>query len=445
MMHSLASKLTLAFLLVGITGTLLVALAVSRSTQREFDRFLQNRYETDLVEELSRFYAQTDSWDGIAAIVTRGRRRSQMEMLPVTVVDSTGRVIFSQRERPNRQISTQEQEDAIPIEVDGAVVGYAILDPNNLPWMDPGPSPEALFLRRVRSATVLGVLGAMGIALLLGFLLARTLTRPLRELTAATRLLTQGKLGAQVSVQSQDELGELALSFNQMSVDLARSTQLRRQMTADIAHDLRTPLSVILGYAEALSDGKLQGGADIYAVIHSEAQHLQRLIEDLRLLSLADAGELSLSRQSISPRTLLHRAFAAHAIAAEEKGVALQLTAADDLPAISVDPSRMAQVLNNLVGNALRHTPAGGEIQLSAQARDGAVEIRVQDSGEGIAPEHLSHIFERFYRADASRTHGESGLGLAIVRSLVQAHGGTISAVSTPGHLTSFTVTLPLS
>lgn len=442
-MHSLASKLTLAFLLVGITGTLLVALAVTRSTQREFDRFLQNRYETDLVEELGRFYAQTNSWENITAIVARGRRRSQIEMLPVTVIDTTGKVIYSQRGTP--EISPQQREDAAPITVNGAVVGYAILDTTNLPWVAPGPSPEALFLGRVRGATILGVASAIGVALLLGFLLARTLTRPLRELTSATRSLTQGHLGAQVSVQSQDELGELALSFNQMSADLARSAQQRRQMTADIAHDLRTPLSVILGYAEALSDGKIKGDPDIYAVIHGEAQHLQRLIEDLRLLSLADAGELTLNRQSVSPHTLLQRAFAAHIISAEERGVALTLAPAAELPAVFVDPERIAQVLNNLVSNALRHTPAGGQIRLWAKATANAVILHVEDTGEGITPEHLPHIFERFYRADAARTQSESGLGLAIARSLVQAHGGTISATSTPGRLTTFTVTLPVS
>jgi signal transduction histidine kinase len=215
-------------------------------------------------------------------------------------------------------------------------------------------------------------------------------------------------------------------------------------MTADIAHDLRTPLSIILGYTEALSDGKLPGTPEMYEVMHNEAQHLSHLIDDLRTLSLADAGELKLTRQQIWPQELLERSASAHLAQAQQQNVSLQVKAAADLPTIEVDPDRMAQVLGNLVSNALRYTPEGGRIVLSAESDSQAVYLQVQDNGDGIDPGDLPYIFNRFYRADKSRQQqkGESGLGLAIARSIVEAHGGAISVESGLGKGTTFTITL---
>jgi signal transduction histidine kinase len=264
-------------------------------------------------------------------------------------------------------------------------------------------------------------------------------------LTAATQVLAGGDLGHQVPVRTSDEIGELAKSFNRMSADLAHSNQLRRQMTADIAHDLRTPLSVITGYSEALADGKLPGTPETFAAMHIQAQHLNRLIEDLRTLSLADAGQLSLMRRPIEPRGLLEHTALAYLPVAESRGVALSVEG-DDLPPILVDPDRLLQVLGNLVNNALRHTGDGGRIDLSAARSNGQVLLRVRDTGPGIPDEDLPHIFDRFYRGDKARTsNGASGLGLAIARSLVEAHGGRIIAENVPGGGAQFTVSLPLS
>jgi signal transduction histidine kinase len=284
------------------------------------------------------------------------------------------------------------------------------------------------------------------IALLLGLLLARTLTRPLRELTAATQALAQGDLEQEVTVRSQDELGELAVAFNQMSAELARAVQVRRQMTADIAHDLRTPLTVIKGYAEALRDGDLSSTTATFETIYQEAEHLSHLIEDLRTLSLVDAGELALNRQAVSPKDLLERTAAAHLVQARRSGVTLHVDASVSLPSIHIDPDRLAQVLGNLVGNALRYTPEGGQITLAARQHGDGVRLTIQDTGAGIAPDDLPHIFDRFYRGDDARetNEGESGLGLAIAKSLVEAHGGTISVTSTLGEGSVFAVALPV-
>lgn len=449
-MRSLGLKLTLAFLVVGVMGAILVALFVGQRTQREFGQFVMDRYQVDAVAELAAYYQRNGNWDGIDAIVVRDLSRRPGRWgpgwVPVTLIDANRKVVFGGwHYQVGEQVSRRDTGAGAPIEVDGETVGWLLFD-SLRPTGHPLPgSPEWAFLARVTRATVYGAWGATVIALLLGILLARTISRPVRELTAATQLVAQGQLGHQVPVRTRDELGELAASFNQMSADLAHSNHLRRQMTADIAHELRTPLSVILGYTEALSDAKLQGTPEAFHIMHDEAQHLGRLVEDLQTLALADAGELSLTRRPTAPQTLLERAASAYRAQAEQKGISLHVLAAPDLPEVEVDPDRMAQVLSNLVSNALRYTPAGGEITLSAEFRPSVVRLRVRDTGAGIAPEDLPHVFERFYRGDKSRQRqeGESGLGLAIARSIVETQGGTIVVDSTPGEGTTFTIALP--
>jgi len=448
-MRSLALKLTLAFLVVGLTGVVLVAVFAGLQTQREFDRFVLNRYQLDLVAELTSFYRVNGRWDGVEAFLLalpRGQRpyRHGRGPGPVTLLDADKTVLVSGGSyEPGTPLAPAEAGQAVPIDVDGQTVGWILFD--NSGGGPPSPdSPESQFLASVNRATLLSALAATAVALLQGILLARTIARPARELTAATRAIAQGELGYQVPVYTRDELGALATSFNQMSTDLARANQLRRQMTADIAHDLRTPTSVIMGYTEALSDGKLPGTPEIYQTMHQEAQHLSHLIDDLRVLSLADAGELPLTPQAVLPLALLEQAAAAHGVQAHKDGIRLTIESAPDLAAIHVDPGRMAQVLGNLVSNALRHTPAGGQIALSAGRSPGQIWLRVRDTGAGIAAEDLPHIFRRFYRSDQSRSrNGESGLGLAIARSIVEAHGGQITAESTPGQGTTFTITFP--
>lgn len=450
-MRSLTVKLTLAFLVVGLVGTVLMAILVSGQTQREFDQFIADRYGNELRNELVDYYQTNGSWQGIGTILMRNpyNRPGGREYVvaPVTLTDATGVVVQSgRRERIGQQLSASETSHGIPVEVDGVVVGRIVVDSMN--DRGPGPaSPEADFLDRVRQAIIVSAGAAAVLALLLGILLARTIARPVRELTTATQVVAQGQLGHRVPVRTQDELGDLARSFNQMSADLERASVLRRQMTADIAHELRTPLSVILGYTEALSESKLPGTPEVFATMYGEAQLLNHLIDDLRTLSLADAGELPLNRQPSAPRALLERTAAAHAARANQKGVELTVEADTHLPLVLVDPERIAQVLGNLVTNALRYTPAGRSIVLAAEpAAEGAGSVlKIQDYGSGIAPEDLPHIFDRFYRGDQARQQdeGESGLGLAIVKSIIEAHGGTIQVASVVDEGTTFTITLP--
>jgi signal transduction histidine kinase len=358
------------------------------------------------------------------------------------LVDQDGYVVVpAGAYRVGDYVPAEELARGVEVEVDGRVVG-TVLTAGEPPELTPR---EELFLTRINRALLYAALGAALIALPLGLLLARTLTRPLRELTAASRAMAQGDLEQSVTVRSQDELGELALAFNQMSAELARANQARRQMTADIAHDLRTPLTVIKGYAEALRDEDIPPTTTTFDTIYREAEHLSHLIEDLRTLSLVDAGELTLNCRPASPRDLLERTAAAYLPQAQGLGIALHVDPAPGLPPVHVDPERLAQVLGNLIGNALRHTPGGGRITLAARQHAGAIHLTVQDTGTGIAPADLPHVFDRFYRGDAAREtdEGESGLGLAIAKSLVEAQGGTISVSSTRGEGTTFVIALP--
>ncbi len=457
-MRSLALKLTLAFLAVGIIAVALVAGLIRFRTESEIGRFIYDRNVVALTNMLANTYANNGDWSGAEAIFERnhsGGAQIDWRQYSIALIDADGRVIYGRGEfTAGQDLPARTTQRALPIEVDGKVAGRLLVSSNVVSRRNdratymplPDDSPEASLLQRLGNVILYSTLGAIGVALLLAALLARSITKPIRELTAATAAVAEGELGAQVPVRSKDELGQLAATFNHMSNDLARSTAARQQMTADVAHDLRTPLSLLLGYTEALQDGKLPGNGTTYAVMHDAAQQLQRLVDDLNTLAQADAGELPLMRRPADPKALLERSALTFMPRAEAQGVTLSVEAADDLPAVNVDTDRLTQVLNNLVANALRYTPAGGRITLSAENAGRASDtlLRVSDSGSGIPPEDLPHIFDRSYRGDTSRQtqSGEAGLGLAIARSIVESHGGTIEATSTPSLGTTFTICL---
>jgi signal transduction histidine kinase len=252
-------------------------------------------------------------------------------------------------------------------------------------------------------------------------------------------------LGLQVSVPTRDELGELAHSFNKMSADLAQSTNARRQMTADIAHELRTPLSLILGHAEAVHDGVLPPSRENFEIIREEAGRLEHLVDDLRTLSLADAGELSIERQSVDLKKLLQDIASVYQHRVQQKKVSLELDVDSDVTAIEADANRIMQVVTNVLDNALRYTPESGRVVIALKEIAEGVRISIKDSGPGIEAEKVDQIFDRFYRVDSSRQRGEggSGLGLAIAKSIVQAHGGRIWAESTLGQGVTVVIELP--
>ena len=450
-MRSLALKLTLGFLLVGLIGAALVALLIRQATIQAFDRLLLDQARARYVAQAAAFYAQVGSWRGFLQLLVQQRQSPPEEQSPPPIfplANQNGRVVVPGGPyRLGERVPESDLWRGIPVQVDGQTVG-TVLEPQDGPELSPREQRFLTFLDRI---SLRGALTATVIALIVGGLLASTLTRPLRELTHAIRAMARGELEQEVPVRSEDELGALTAAFNQMSADLAQANEARRQMTADIAHDLRTPLSVPSGYLESMRDGVLQPSPARFDTMYAEAQHLQRLVDDLRTLSLADAGELPLNRQPVPPKDLLERLKATYLYQASQAGIVLEVQARPGLPELDVDPDRMIQVLGNLVSNALRYTPEGGRITLSARAGNGAlhngsVQLLVRDTGRGIPPEALPRVFDRFYRGDPAREQqeGESGLGLAIARSIVEAHGGTITLESELGRGTVFTIELPV-
>lgn len=309
-----------------------------------------------------------------------------------------------------------------------------------------GPAERAYLAAINGSLWLAGGLAAVA-AVALGLLLARQISSPVRDLTAAARRLGDGDLNQRVAVRSRDELGELATAFNTMAETIGRQEMLRRQMSADIAHELRTPLAVIQANLEALLDGVRPLSTSAVADIHGETRLLARIVTDLRDLSLAEAGQLPLQRAPTDLEGLARTSVARFAPRAEEKDVRLGVEAAAELPLADADPDRLSQVFGNLLDNALRHTTPGGavSVRLEPTPRGDALRATVSDTGPGILPEHLPNIFERFYRADRARSRvtGGSGIGLAVVKQLVEAHGGRVWTESPPGEGATFGFDIP--
>jgi signal transduction histidine kinase len=449
-MRSLQFRLTLAFLIVGVLGVAVGAVVASHRASGAFQDFTFARNQEGLVANLASYFEENGNWDGVAAsFPPSGPGGPGNPNVPLNeprnlvLADAAGRMLMP---GPGRQVGEVLPADvlanATPIQSGGVTVGWLVI-PENAFARTRG---EEQFLGQLNTALIFGSLGAAALSIILGALLARSLTRPLQDLTEATRAVADGDLQRQVPVRSKDEVGTLAESFNRMSAALDRSQRLRRQMTADIAHDLRTPLSIIVGHLDAVDEGVLPADTKTIDIMRDEAMHLSHMIEDLRTLSLADAGELSLARSLVEPGVLIQRSAIAHLPAAQAAGIELSVDLEPGLPtALDLDPERMTQVLGNLLDNALLHTPKGGRILLSAKPAGEGAEIRVRDSGPGIPEAELELVFERLYRSDKARQRnaGGSGLGLAIAKSIVEAHGGAIRAESALGEGTTIVVTLP--
>ena len=317
-----------------------------------------------------------------------------------------------------------------------------IIDNSNSPLP---PAEEEFLFSAKRSALVGGGI-ASGVALLLSVVLITQVLSPLRLLTRATERIAHGDLSYRVMLRARDEFGRLGDSFNRMIDNLSRSETVRKTMTADIAHELRTPVTIIQGNLEAILDGVYPAATETIAPIYEETLHLGRLIDDLRDLALAESGELRLSKEPTDIVALVNQVVET-VNASLENGLRVAVSAPDGIPAVPIDSVRMRQVLANLLSNALRYTPSDMEIRVEIEVWENMLVLRVLDRGPGIPEDELPHIFERFYRGDEARTRaaGGSGLGLAIAKQWVEAHGGKITASNRSEGGACFTILLPIA
>ena len=429
--------------------------------QRGFDRFVraqENANMQRIVPILASYYEANQSWRDVEQLLI-GRRQGMgpgmmgqgsqgmgtgMRLL---LLDSQGLVVLDTQDVwTGRPAPSGLWESATPIVVQGQEVGR-LASGSALNEAQARTVLERTFLSSMFWVLVVaGIVGGAAAAAVAA-ILALQITAPARELKTAARRVAAGDLAQRVAVHSDDELGEVGTAFNEMATALARQEDLRRQLVADVAHELRTPLAVMRVELESLQDGLTKPTPEVVASLGEEVGLLSRLVEDLRLLSLMDAGQLSLQLQPVAPAEAVPRVLQQVSATAERKGVALRADLPADLPAVRADPDRLQQILLNLLNNALRHMPAGGTVRLSALAEGTALHVQVADTGEGIAAEDLPHVFDRFYRADASRSRatGGTGLGLSIARGLVEAMGGRIWVESSPGQGAAVHFTLPIT
>lgn len=437
---------TLVILLVG--GGMFIAGRIALNSVANFLRNHPLATTRLWVEHLAGYYDQRGSWEGVDALIAGypcgvgwepWDRDWQIDYV-LTTGDGTI-VASSSGERLGRTLTAPELAWAASIEKDGQRVGYLLMSPFDDSMTGPLGTPARALRRFLGTGLVIG-----GGSLIVGMFLSRGISRPLTNLTAATRSIAAGDLSVRVPVDYPGEVGELAVAFNAMAEDLAHADELRRNMTADVAHELRTPLSVIRGKLEGVLDGVYPATPEHLEPILEETEVLTHLVEDLRLLALAEAGQLALEKRVMDVGDLLRDAQVNFGPQASDRGVTLMLDLPSALPPVMGDWRRIAQVLGNLLTNALRHTPEGGRVTLSAAAGAGMVEVTVADTGMGISTDDLPYIFGRFWRGEKSRSRvsGGTGLGLAIAKHLVEMHGGTIRAESTPGEGARFRFTLPV-
>lgn len=449
MLHSLRFRLLVTFSLVVLVALGTVALLVSRTTTSQYERsvagIINYRYfnvasKAEAIQNaIYQYTGERDIWENMQSLIERISNTSRTR---IVMADLDGMVYSdSSNQLVGSEINTNLSKPFAAFLIDGLpILAYA--EPIDTPQLE---LAEAQFNQAVNRSLVIAVLTGTLVAILLTILTSKSILQPVEALISAARRMEKGDLSQRVEITSRGELGELARAFNAMADGLERLEQLRRNMVTDVAHELRTPLSNIRGYLEAMQDEMVNPTPEMIDSLHEEAMVLSQLIEDLQELALAEAGQMVLQPEQIDLPQLVQKIIQALQPRIQEKNLTVETHFPGQLGPVLADYHRLGQVLRNLLGNAIRYTPAGGKISLEAKLREGMVEIHVRDTGLGIAPEHLPYVFERFYRVDHSRARatGGAGLGLAIVKQLVQAQGGEVGVDSQIGQGTTFIFTLP--
>jgi len=450
-------RLILSFALIVLVSVTSVVFVARQSAASEVRSFMFHGGMTgtgELTSMLENYYQQNGSWKGVEALlgaVAPGGRGmgfgmgGMMMNQRLRLADARGNLLVDTAASvPSGNLSSTEKSESIPLVSGGQTVGYLMAE-GGMGFT--GTDPTLLLNRLSKAALTAGVV-AGGLSLLLALLLAYRLLRPVQALTQAASRLGEGDLSQRVQVSGSDELAVLGRTFNRMADSLQQSEESRRALTADIAHELRNPLAVQRASLEAIQDGVYPLTVENLQPILDQNLLLTRLVDDLRTLALAESGQLKLERTPTDLQDLAQRVVERFLPQAAARSIDLIVGAAstEKFPLISADPIRLEQILNNLLSNALRYTPNGGQILVKTGRQPHALQLSVQDSGPGIPADALPHVFERFYRADRSRSRSEggTGLGLAIARHLAEAHGGSLKADNSAQGGALFTLTLPV-
>ena len=447
MRRSLGVRLALAFAAVGIGAAALTAVAVNLAFGARFASYVSAQQQArrgQLVAALSASYRDQGRWS--PAVLAGLDPLTAMADEQVSVLDARGRLVWSSQSAASGSMAAMDHAMMgtpalgpaahVPVVVAGTQVGTALI---RLPAAGPSAVDQA-FRGSVERLLLLSGIGAGVLAVAVGVVLARRVTAPVRSLTAAARSLTAGQRPRRLEPGSPDELGQMAVAFNAMADAVEAEDILRCSFARDIAHELRTPLTVLQSQLEALQDGLASPGPEALASLHDETLRLARLVADLETLASADGAPFTLERQLVEVAPLVTAAIAEFAGPMQEKGLSIQSRLSE--VAVEGDPVRLRQVVANLLSNAVKFVPAGASIWVNLQSDETWASLTVGDDGPGIAPEDLPHIFERFFRGHGTRAGG-SGIGLAVVAGLVEAHGGHVTATSEPGRETIFTIRLP--
>jgi signal transduction histidine kinase len=463
--NRLRVQLILAFTLVVLVAVGAIAILIIQTTNTQFRQYITNsgmRASGSGLEQLVDYYEQQGSWDGVESLLRQGvfltgpggvflstnahgppRPGVRLDVL---LADAGGRVVYdSAGKAEGKKLRAGPKSQALPLTQtdDEEMIGYLLL--SFAGSSDRLGRLEQQFLNGIQRILIAGAALAVAVGLALGALLSRRLTAPLQRLAEAARAVARGDLDQQVQAEGSEEMVEVARAFNEMTTALGESERQRQNMVADVAHELRTPLTVVQGSLRAILDDVYDLDKAEISRLYDETRLLSRLVDDLRELALADAGQLRLSPRPMGLNGVIQDSIDNLALGAEAREVSLSALLPDDLPAVQADPDRVSQVLRNLLVNALLYTPAGGSVTVYASSGNGMVEVAVADTGIGIDPKDLPHIFERFWRADPARARmGSTGLGLSIAQSLIEAQGGRIWAESAPGQGSTFRFTLPV-
>ncbi len=458
-MNRLWVRLSLAFMAVTLVGVATVAVLVDWQADRQFRQYLglqQAVTQSGLLDALASHYQATGSWQDVDQVFANanlsggaGNGPGRGGRQPLILADASGLIVFdAQAERTGSPLSTDEQASALPITLDERPVGYLLSNSagrGNASSLTPA---DQAFLTQLRGTLFIAALVAGGLGMVLGLLISRTLTAPLTQLSQAARAFAAHRWEQRLKPSGTDEVVEVGRAFNEMAESIQQAETLRRNLMADISHELRTPLTVLQGNMRALLDGVYPLELGEVATLYDETRLLGRLVDDLRDLALAEAGQQNFSPHPTDLAAVLNTTVESFGVAAEAGQVILNLELAENLPSAYVDPERLEQILRNLISNALRHTSAGGRVITRARyvVSTRMLQVEVADTGEGIPADELPLVFDRFYRGDKSRSRakGGSGLGLAIAKSWVEAMGGQISVESLVSVGSTFRFTLPI-